>query len=87
MSLFTRRLGGGPGPYLEWKVRLFAVAATLALGGMYLNKRWLVGVAIAVLAAGMALRFLPDEGAPDRGPGSEEGPEGAQDATEDEGKP
>ena len=47
------------GRYLEWKVRIFVAAATLALGGMYLGERWLVGVAIVVLAGGMALRFLP----------------------------
>jgi len=47
------------GRYLEWKVRLFVVGATLALGGMYLNRSWLVGVAILVLAAGVSLRFLP----------------------------
>ncbi len=53
------------GRYLEWKVRIFALGATLALGGMYLNQRWLVGVAILVLAAGMALRFLPSGEEPD----------------------
>lgn len=47
------------GRYLEWKVRIFVVAATLALGGMYLDEPWLVGVAIVVLVAGMALRFVP----------------------------
>ena len=47
------------GRYLEWKVRFFAVGATLALAGMYLDRRWMVGVAILVLAAGVALRFLP----------------------------
>lgn len=52
------------GRFLEWKVRFFAVGATLALGGMYLDKQWLVGVAILVLAAGMALRFLPDGAGP-----------------------
>ncbi len=53
------------GRYLEWKVRIFAAGAILALGGMYLNQRWLVGVAILVLAAGMALRFLPAGGEPE----------------------
>lgn len=48
------------GPWLEWKVRLFAVAAVLALAGMYLQQRWMTGAAIVVLALAMALRFLPD---------------------------
>ena len=52
------------GRYLEWKVRAFAAGATLALGGMYLGKQWLVGVAIVVLAGGMALRFLPEREEP-----------------------
>ena len=60
------------GRYLEWKVRIFVVGATLALGGMYLNRNWLVGIAILVLAAGVALRFLP----------SGEGPEEESEANE-----
>ena len=47
------------GPYLEWKVRLFAVAAVLGLVGIYLNERWLTGTAIVLLFAGLLLRFLP----------------------------
>ena len=50
---------GRAGRHLEWKVGTFVVGATLALGGMYLGERWLVGVAILVLAGAMALRFLP----------------------------
>ena len=42
-----------------WKVRLFALGAALAVAGMALTARWLVWVGIAVLAAGLALRFLP----------------------------
>jgi hypothetical protein len=62
------------GPYLEWKVRLFVVAAVLGLAGIYMEERWLTGAAIALLLVGLALRFLPtreedeseeeDEGAP-----------------------
>lgn len=58
------------GPWLEWKVRLFTVGAVLALGGMFLDESWLVYLAIAVLAAGVALRFVtprptpPDEDEP-----------------------
>ena len=47
------------GPYLEWKIRLFVVAAVLGLAGIYLEERWLTGGAIALLFAGLGLRFLP----------------------------
>jgi len=50
------------GPYLAWKVRLFAVAAVLGLAGIYLNERWLTGTAIVLLFAGLLLRFLPTGG-------------------------
>ncbi len=42
-----------------WKVRLFALGAALALAGMAFTARWLVWVGLAVLVAGLALRFLP----------------------------
>ena len=44
--------------YLEARVWTFVVGAVLALGGMFLEKRWLVGVAIVVLVGGFGLRFL-----------------------------
>lgn len=47
------------GPLLEWKVRLFAAGAVLGLAGIFLEERWLTGAAIAVLAGGALLRFLP----------------------------
>jgi uncharacterized membrane protein YccC len=47
--------------YLEWKVRLFVVAAVFALAGIYTENRWLTGVAIALLLAGFLLRFLPSD--------------------------
>lgn len=46
------------GPWLEWKVRLFTVGAVLALAGIYLEESWMVYAAIAVLAAGVGLRFF-----------------------------
>ena len=58
MSIFMARAKRA-GRFLEWKIAVFAVGATLAMGGMYLDRRWLVGVAIVVLVGGMALRFLP----------------------------
>jgi hypothetical protein len=45
--------------FLEWKIRLFSVAAVLALAGIYLDERWMSGTAIVVLAGAMLLRFLP----------------------------
>lgn len=45
--------------FLEWKVRLFSVAAALALVGIYLDERWVAGAAIPVLVVAMLLRFVP----------------------------
>lgn len=61
MSLFRPDRNDRQGDrFLEWKVRLFAVGATLGLTGIFLDVRPLVWLAIAVLAAGFALRFLPN---------------------------
>ena len=46
-------------PWLEWKVRIFAAGAALAIGGMVLRIEWLVTVAIVVLVGGFMIRFLP----------------------------
>jgi hypothetical protein len=46
-------------PWLPWKVRLFAIGAGLAIGGIILDWPWLIPAAIVVLVAGFALRFLP----------------------------
>jgi len=52
--------------HLEWRVHLFGVGALLALVGISLQLSWLIYTAIAVLVAGVALRFLerppPDDG-------------------------
>ena len=48
--------------HLEWRVRLFGAGALLALVGISLQLSWLIYTAIAVLVAGVALRFL--EGSP-----------------------
>ena len=52
----------GEDRWLEWKVRLFSVAAVLGLAGIYLEERWLTGAAIVVLGGGMGLRLLPGGG-------------------------
>ena len=46
-------------PHLEWKVRIFAVAAVLGLCGIYFEEGWMTGGAIVLLAGAMFLRFLP----------------------------
>ena len=56
MFLDRRRRAG---KYLEWKVRIFAVAAVLGLAGIALDNRWMTGAAIMVLMGGFLLRFLP----------------------------
>lgn len=48
--------------YLEWKIALFSVAAAVAMVGIYLDERWMTGVALVLLVAGMFLRFLPGGG-------------------------
>ncbi len=48
----------GPDPYYHWKVILFTMGAGIGLFGMISNRDWLVLVAIPVLAAGVALRWL-----------------------------
>ena len=53
--------------HLAWKVRLFAVAAVVAMVGMYLDNPYVTGVALFLLIIGMFLRFLPERGG---GPGS-----------------
>lgn len=45
-------------PHLEWKVRLFTVAAVMALAGMYFQERWMTGAAIVLLVGAIGLRFL-----------------------------
>jgi len=49
-------------PLLEWKVRLFSVAAVLVVLGLYFGERWMTGAAIVILLGAMLLRFLPHAG-------------------------
>lgn len=53
-----RRDASGPGPYLEWRVRLLGAGAILALAGIWSETEWLVNVAIAFLLVGFMLRFI-----------------------------
>lgn len=48
--------------FLEWKVRIFSLAAGMVLVGIYLDERWMTGTALMLLVLGMLLRFLPGGG-------------------------
>jgi type III secretory pathway component EscV len=52
----TRRRA--PGRFLDWKLRLFFIAAVLLLIGMARGFNLLVLIAIALLAVAIVLRFL-----------------------------
>ena len=60
----SRRRVRKPGPYFRWRVRLFSTGAVVALIGIYLDKRWIVVVAIAVLVAGAVVRVLEERAPP-----------------------
>jgi hypothetical protein len=60
------RRNSGLDPALNWKVGVFFLGAFLAFAGMWMEAQWLVGVAIAVLVLGMALRFIPRFRTPER---------------------
>ncbi|MDP2955665.1 MAG: hypothetical protein Q8N53_04530 [Longimicrobiales bacterium] len=53
-------------------MRLFSAGGVLGVAGILLDQRWLTGLAIVVLGAGVLVRFLPG-GTP---------PEGRQDPEE-----
>jgi len=60
-----------PGRFLEWKVRLFFVAAVLLLVGIAREIDLLVLFAIVLLAVAVVLRLLERRNAP-RGEGDDE---------------
>lgn len=57
--IFLNRNRSGSDKHLEWKVRLFLLGAALAMAGVGLDSTLLTTLAIVVLVAGVALRFLP----------------------------
>ncbi|MGE0159127.1 MAG: hypothetical protein AB7T31_06900 [Gemmatimonadales bacterium] len=59
MSLFLDRKPRSR-RFLVWKTRIFAVAAVIALVGMYLDNPYVTGTALALLLVGMALRLVPE---------------------------
>jgi hypothetical protein len=64
MSLFRadRSRRGGEDPFLLWKVRLFVVGGGLGIAGMITEWSPLLWGGIAILAAGVGLRFGSREG-------------------------
>jgi membrane protein implicated in regulation of membrane protease activity len=85
--------GGGTGRYLEWKVRLFFLAAVLFLVGIAREIDLLVLLAIAVLAVAFSLRFFErpaptpsdqeDDGAGDDYGADDDGRDGEGEVEED----
>lgn len=57
MAFFRLDRARRAGPYLEWKVAIFAVGAVLGLAGIWLDEAWMRIAAIVVLAGGMLLRY------------------------------
>jgi hypothetical protein len=55
--IFVDRSSRGPDPFVWVKTALFAVGAVLGLVGMRLDNGWVIGVAIAILLAAVALRL------------------------------
>ena len=54
----SRTRSGGDDSFVVWKVRLFALGAALALGGIAFGNSWVVWPGVAVLGFGMVLRFM-----------------------------
>jgi len=70
---FAARGGVGTGRYLEWKIRLFFVAAVLLLVGIAREIDLLVLLAIALLAVAFVLRFFERPAPADEADAREEG--------------
>jgi hypothetical protein len=62
--VFVSRGPVPPGRYLDWKIRLFFVAAVLLLVGIARDIGPLVLLSIGVLAAAFLLRFLEPRAPP-----------------------
>jgi len=57
LRLSRKTIPGGADPFLPWKMRTFFFGAVLALAGLATDVSWLMAAAVAVLGAGLALRF------------------------------
>jgi len=51
-----------PDRFLKLKMMIFAVGAAVALAGLAYDRRPLIVLAIAILAVGVLLRFIPSRG-------------------------
>ena len=69
---FANPRAGGTGRFLEWKVRLFFIAAVLLFVGMARNIDLLVAIAIVLLGIAFVLRFFEKEPPPDDAGGDED---------------
>ena len=67
---------------MDWKVRIFSVAAVFVLAGLYFDERWMTGTALALLSTAMLLRFLP--GGPSTDADHEEDEDAEDEDAEDE---
>jgi hypothetical protein len=54
--------------HLVWKIRIFAVAAVVAMVGIYLDNPYVTGVALFLLIIGVLLRFVPERKGDSEGP-------------------
>lgn len=52
----------GPDPFYHWKASLFAIGGGFALAAFATGRDWLILVAIPILVAGVALRWLSGRG-------------------------
>jgi hypothetical protein len=78
--VFFRRSKVGDDPWLTQKMWIFTAGAGVALLGMLMDASWLIAIGALLLAAGIALRFVPRR--TDQSPEaaqSPEGPEGPED--------
>ncbi len=55
--LFASRRSGS-GHFLEWRLRLFGIAAILAVFGIGAEQGWMVNLAIGTLAVAMVLSWV-----------------------------
>ena len=87
--VFVDRSSRTPDRFLIWKVRLFAIGATLGLAGMFMDQRAMIWGAIGVLVVGFLLRFLPHREGKDGQEGEHEErdphPHGPSSSREDHG--
>lgn len=82
--MFAARAGGGTGRFLEWKIRLFFVAAVLLLVGIAREIDLLVLLAIALLAVAFVLRFFERPAPADEADGGEEDEDEVEEAAPSE---